>query len=73
MGIIKAFSGAISSTFADQWLDIITSDQFGELTLCLPGILKETNRDRGSNTKGSEGIITNGSKIFIPENTAAFI
>ena len=32
-----------------------------------------TNRGKGVNTMGSENIISNGSKIFIPENTAAFI
>lgn len=25
------------------------------------------------NVNGSEGVITNGSKIYVPENTAAFI
>lgn len=73
MGIVKAFSGAIGSTFADQWLDIITAGQFNELTLCMPGEFRETNKWRGSNTKHSDGVITNGSKIFVPENTAAFV
>lgn len=31
------------------------------------------NQGRGVNYKGSEGVISNGSRIFVPENTAAFI
>ncbi len=73
MGIIKAFSGALGGTLADQWLDIITVDSFDEQTLCMPGVFKSKNRWRGANTQGSEGIITNGSKIYVPENTAAFV
>ena len=73
MGIFKAFAGAIGGTFADQWKDIITAGAFDEHVVVAPGIIKSTNRGRGSNTRGSEGIITNGSRIYVPENTAAFI
>lgn len=73
MGIIRAFSGAISGTFADQWKDIVTARQFDEHTVVSPGIYKHNNHGRGSNDSYSEGIISNGSKIFVPENTAAFI
>lgn len=73
MGIIKAFTGAISGTFADQWKDIITAGTFDEHTVVMPGYLKSTNNGRGANVNGSSGVISNGSKIFIPENTAAFI
>ena len=41
--------------------------------MLMPGIYQETNRDRGSNTKHSEAVISNGSRIYVPENTAAFI
>ena len=30
MGIIQAFTGAISGTFADQWKDVITASTFDE-------------------------------------------
>jgi membrane protease subunit (stomatin/prohibitin family) len=73
MGIIRAFTGAIGGTFADQWKDIITAGFFDEHTAVTPGILKSTNNGRGTNTNGSENVISNGSKIYIPENTAAFI
>src|ERR1700722_14641345 len=73
MGIVRAFTGAIGGTFADQWKDIITVSPFAERTVVLPGVLQQTNAGRGTNYRGSEGVISNGSKIFIPENTAAFI
>lgn len=73
MGIIKAFSGALTGTLADQWKDIIIPGVFDEHSVVVPGVLRSTNRGRGSNLYGSEGIISKGSKIFIPENTAAFI
>lgn len=53
MALIRAFAGALSGTFADQWLDIITVGQFDEHAVLMPGIYQETNRDRGSNTKHS--------------------
>jgi len=73
MGLIKAFSGAIGGTFADQWKDIISADTFDEQTAVVPGVYIQSNRGRGSNNAGSYGVITNGSKIFVPENCAAFI
>ena len=51
----------------------ITVQAFDEHTAVSPGIVQESNNGRGVNTKGSVGVISNGSKIFIPENTAAFI
>lgn len=73
MGIIKAFSGAITGTFADQWREIVTVGSFSEQTAVLPGVLKRSNNGRGTNFSNSVGILTSGSKIFVPENTAAFI
>lgn len=73
MSIIQAFTGALTGTFADQWKDIITAGHFDERTAIGPGVLKQTNNGRGTNYKGSMGVISNGSKIFVPENTAAFI
>ena len=73
MGIVKAFTDAVGGTFADQWKDIITAGIFDEHTVVSPGLIKNTNRGRGTNTMRSEDVISNGSKIFVPENTAAFI
>ena len=73
MGIIKAFSGAISSTLEDQWIDAFTVEPFDEYTAVMPSSQLYDNYSRGTENKKSEGVITNGSKIFVPENTAAVI
>lgn len=73
MGIFRAFKDSVASTFADQWKEIVTAGTFDEHTLVAPGILKLRDNGRGTNSPGSEGIISNGSKIFVPENTAAVV
>lgn len=73
MGIIKGIGHSISGSLADQWKDIITAGKFNEQLAVAPGIRQNTNRGRGVNTKGSVGVISNGSIVRIPENTAAFI
>ncbi|WP_458413058.1 SPFH domain-containing protein [Schinkia sp. CFF1] len=73
MGFIKALSNSVGGVFADQWKELITAGQFDEHTAVAPGILKMNNNGRGVNKHGLMDVISNGSKIFIPENTAAFI
>lgn len=73
MGIIRAVYDAVGGTFGDQWKDIVTAEEFDEHTLVSPGVIRGKNRWRGSNTRGSDDIISAGSKIFIPENTAMFV
>lgn len=71
MGFIKAFAGALGGTFADQWKDYLLPMPGVPATAGLyPAVLQGTNAGRGSNTKGSEGIISNGSKIIVPEGMA---
>ena len=71
MGFIKAFAGALGGAFADQWKDFYMPMQNVPGTAAIfRAVSQGTNNDRGSNTKGSENIITNGSKIVVPEGTA---
>ena len=71
MGFIKAFSGSIGGMFADQWKDFLTPTPNVPGTAALfEAIPQGQNAGRGSNTKGSANIITNGSKIVVPEGTA---
>lgn len=73
MGIIRAFTGALAGTFADQWKEIVTAGVFNEHTLVGPGLLIRTNNGRGVNHFGSVDVLSNGSKILVPENAAAVI
>lgn len=71
MGFIKAFSGAISGTFADQWKDFYMPRRDVPATAALfQAVPSAQNNGRGENYKGSENIISNGSKIIVPEGTA---
>lgn len=71
MGFIKAFTGAIGGTFADQWKDYLVPMQGVPATAGIyPAVSQGTNAGRGSNTKGSNNIISNGSKILVPEGMA---
>lgn len=71
MGFIKAFSGAISGTFADQWMDFYEPMKGVPATAGLfRAVPKGTNNGVGENYKGQSNVITNGSKIIVPEGTA---
>ena len=69
MGLIKAALSSASSTLADQWKDFITVDALNVDTLVLQG----HKQQYGSNTKGSVGVISRGSKIVVPVGTAMAI
>lgn len=71
MGFIKAFTGSFSSSFADQWKDFYVPRQDVSGTAAIfQAVPQGTNAGVGENTKGSNNIITNGSKIVVPEGTA---
>ncbi len=68
MGLIQAAVGAVGGMLADQWKDFYTVPAGLPSTAALfAAVPQGTNAGRGSNTKGSSNIITNGSKIIVPE------
>ncbi len=68
MGLIQAVKGSIGGMLADQWKDFYTVPAGLPATAALfAAVPQGTNAGRGSNTKGSSNIITNGSKIVVPE------
>ena len=71
MGFIKAFASSVGGTFADQWQDFYMPRQDVPATAALfEAVPKGQNAGRGENTKGSNNVISNGSKIVVPEGTA---
>lgn len=68
MGLIQAAVGSIGGTLADQWKDFYTVPAGLSPTAALfAAVPSGANAGRGVNTKASSNIITNGSKIVVPE------
>ena len=71
MGFIKAFTGALSTTFADQWKDFYKpAEGISATAAVFQAVPYGQNNGVGENTKGNANIISNGSKIVVPEGTA---
>lgn len=67
--VISAGSQAVSSVVADQYLEYFTCDALGTDILVKRGAKKVKN---GSN-KGDSDVITNGSRIAVPEGMALLL
>ncbi len=68
MGLIKAAIDSVGGSLADQWKDFYSvPDGLPPTAALFSAAPCGTNAGRGSNTKGSAHIITNGSKIIVPE------
>lgn len=68
MGLIQAAIGALGGTLADQWKDFYTvPDGLAPTAALFSAVARGQNAGRGSNTRGSDGVITNGSRIVVPE------
>lgn len=69
MAFLKAFAGALGSSFANQWLEYMTPpSSMRDQTLIARAVVNNTS-DKTQNSKGNSNIITNGSKIMVPEGT----
>ncbi len=64
MGIIKAIAGAVGGSLADQWLEVIEADNMSDQTVFTSGVKIR----RGSNTRGTENTVSNGSVIHVYPN-----
>lgn len=68
MGLVRAAAGAIGGSLADQWKDFHTVPQgLPQTAAVFPAVRRGKDARRGSNTRASEAIITNGSRIVVPE------
>lgn len=68
MGLIKAAVGAIGGGLADQWLEVVRADDLNNKTLMVKGVKYRADSDRSSNTKSTDNLISNGSKIHVGRN-----
>ncbi|MCH4184292.1 MAG: SPFH domain-containing protein [Eggerthellaceae bacterium] len=68
MGFIKAFSGSLGGSFADQWKDFYTipSHLSASVGIC-PAVPSSANLKRSANNKGNMCVITDGSLVVVPE------
>lgn len=71
MGLIKAITGALGGTLADQWKEFFYCESIPEDTLMVKGEKRLTSRS--SNTKGNDNIISNGSGIAVADGQCMII
>ncbi len=64
MGIIKAAATAIGGSLADQWLEVVEPGSMGDQTVFASGVKTR----KGSNTKGTDNLVSNGSVIHVYPN-----
>lgn len=64
MGIVKALTTAVSGSLADQWLEVIEAGSMGDQTVFTSGVRIR----RGSNTKGTDNTVSDGSVIHVYPN-----
>ena len=69
MGLIKAVTSSVSSGFGDQFKEFIECPETGDNVLIQRGTIKHGE----GNKNPSEGIITKGSQIVVPEGMAMMI
>lgn len=64
MGIVKALAGAVGGSLADQWLEVIEAGDMDDQTVFAGGVKVR----KGSNTKGSDNVVSDGSVIHVYPN-----
>ncbi len=65
MGIIRAFFDAVGGNLADQWQEVIEAQGMSDSTVFVKGVKVRKNDRRGSNRRGTEDVISNGSVIHV--------
>ena len=71
MGLIKAALGSVGGVLADQLREYFYCDSLEDGVIVTKGVKRTTRR--GSNKKGSDNIISNGSVIAVNEGQCMMI
>lgn len=69
MGLIKAFTEGVSSGFGDQFKEYVVCPEISKDVLIQRGEVRHGD----GNKKPTEGVITNGSKIVVPQGMAMML
>lgn len=69
MGLIKALTSSVSSGLGDQFKEFVECPQIENDVMIARGVVKHGS----GNSNPSEGVISNGSAIVVPEGMAAAI
>ncbi|MFA1789267.1 SPFH domain-containing protein [Xanthomonas campestris] len=68
MGLVQAVAGAVGGVLADQWKDFYTVPAGLLATAAVfAAVPRGSNAGRGANTGASSNVISNGSRIVVPE------
>ena len=65
MGLISAAVSSVSGVLSDSWKEVIEPDDMSDSTLLVKGVAVK----KGSNKKGTDNYVSNGSVIHIYPNT----
>lgn len=65
MGLITAAVSSISGSLADSWKEVIEPDDMTDSTLLVKGVAIK----KGSNRRGTDNVVSNGSIIHVFPNT----
>ncbi len=71
MGLIRAFTGALGGTLADQWKEFFYCEALENNVLMTKGVNRITKRS--SNRKGNDNIISNGSGVAVADGQCMII
>ncbi len=69
MGLIKALTGSVGSTLGDQFKEFVSCPTVDNSVLIARGVVQHGD----GNKNPSDGVITNGSKITIPQGWAMML
>lgn len=71
MGLIKAISGSVGGTLADQWKEFFYCEAMDKDVLVTKGVKRTSSRS--SNSKGDDNIISRGSGIAVSDGQCMII
>lgn len=68
MGLIRSTFAAANATLKDQWLEFVTCENTSADVLIKRGTIQKSKKN-----KGDDDVLTNGSRIVVPEGFAMMI